>query len=159
MRVTVVLAATLLLVARVSFAEPVPAPAPGAQPQPQQVETIEWYGWQVFAADAASSALFVVSANNNLDYGAYASVVTLGLAAPMIHLAHHRPGAAAASLALRIAVPLIAIAVGQSSSCSTHAEEFCALGAAAAAFLAGYVVVEAIDILGLSWETKRVRPA
>jgi hypothetical protein len=79
--------------------------------------TKRWYGWQVLAADTASFTTFMLGAMNADQTGGNTPLMVVGgggyfLAAPIIHLAHHRPGAAAGSVGMRVLLPLVAAEIG-----------------------------------------------
>lgn len=98
-------------------------PAPGAslaQPVPlaeRRERARRWYGWQTLTFDAA--ALGVGLTGVSLHDAHPGAGVVLGatgllgysLSAPFIHWVHARPGAAGASLALRLGLPLLTLGI------------------------------------------------
>jgi hypothetical protein len=143
------------------------ARADEAQEDHAPVTTSSWYGWQVLLADAASTTVVIVGINNNNNSGdtlADGGLVGLAIGAPIIHLVHRRWGAAIASAALRVAVPLaIGYWAGQSASCGTTPADtqgcgWGKIGATFGGFVLGAIIVEGIDVIGLSWDHKIVRP-
>lgn len=80
-----------------------------------------------------------------------AAVGSYLLVPPIIHLAHGRPGIAAASFGLRLGVPLggALFGVGASSGCG---DGYCRLAGAALGFVVGVVAASAIDAGALSNE-------
>jgi hypothetical protein len=100
-----------------------PAPLPEAR-RPRKV----WYGWQTLLSDAVALT-FLADGANQADRGASRGTTELGVGAaifagvpPIIHLAHERPGAFAASLAMR-GLPILWLAsdrtqCGQGWSCT-----------------------------------------
>lgn len=130
-----------------------PTAAPGVQPW-----TERWYGWQVLIADASSFGFFVLAVDAaNQSYGqsstADALMVVGGggyfLAAPIIHLGHHRVGAAVASLAMRVVLPIVAGEVGLGAQrCPTPGTEDygnCGLQGAAEGVVVGALVASVVD--------------
>jgi hypothetical protein len=81
--------------------------------------TTEWYGWQTLLADGGSLALLLggaatTSSRSSGTAGALllGSLATYSLGAPIIHLAHNRPGAALGSFGLRWGVPFVGALLG-----------------------------------------------
>jgi hypothetical protein len=166
--------------ARGAFAEdasaedtPVPlAPqvrAPSAQP-PRR-----WYGWQLLINDAASLSLLVGGLSMSKgalyqpDTPVMANVMaTIGIAgywtgAPVLHLVHGRPKAAAGSLALRFASPIVGGALGYGlASCSKAAqsEEWipCGLAELVLGFSAGVLTATILDASLLAWSPLEPAP-
>lgn len=112
------------LLARAGWAraEEVPRPAPVRLPSPAPAS--HWYGWQTLATDAGGATLIAASAvpEGRHQYILAGSLVvagltTLVLGAPVVHAAHDRWGAAAASLALRTVLPGLAV-LAASQPCS-----------------------------------------
>jgi hypothetical protein len=67
----------------------------------EQPKKSTWYGWQTLAADAGVVGATVATRNAYVFVGGYS------LAAPIVHWAHGNVIEGFASLALRIAVPLV----------------------------------------------------
>lgn len=114
-------------------ATPTGATATGPEPHTE----LRWYGHQNLLADGVGIGLLAV--HPALGVG------TVVLGSPVVHLVHERPGAAAASLTLRLVVPIAALAV--STKCSQEAclpDPTPALAALALGIL--------VDDLALSWE-------
>ncbi|MEP7052274.1 MAG: hypothetical protein ABJB12_18050 [Pseudomonadota bacterium] len=157
---------------------PIPQPAgpvraPSAQPAPLQRActptqptaapfvqpwTERWYGWQVLIADASSFGLVTLGvAGTNQSYGqsnTARSLVLVGsggyfLAAPIIHLSHHRVGAAVGSLAMRVVLPVFAGAVGASAQTCPRpgAEDWgnCGLEGAVEGVIVGAILASVVD--------------
>ncbi len=76
---------------------PATTPALALQAEPEGS-----YRWQVFAADGASLALLVSGSKTGATVGAVGYL----LAAPIVHMGHDEGGRAAASLALRVGLPI-----------------------------------------------------
>lgn len=114
-----------------------PPTASVAEPRP--TSKLRWYGYQNFLADGIGLGVFP------LQPGVSVGVVMFGSA--LIHEGHGRPGAAAASLALRVAIPAAILLASPTSDCGG---DFCLPDArpALVALLCGMLV----DDLALSWE-------
>jgi hypothetical protein len=88
---------------------------PTWQQDPPVATESHWYGWQPLLTDGGAIALPIIASTFNnepattvaLCAGAGAFV----LGAPIVHLAHGRPGAFALSLGLRLALPALGFAV------------------------------------------------
>jgi hypothetical protein len=155
---------------------PVPAwAADSAKPQPvspdHDTPNVErhWYGWPAVALDAGALLATVSSAMVESDaFGGVAfgtGVALYGLGAPIVHLAHERPGIAVASLGLRasaVFVPLVLIPsdgrcpadneYDDSKYCQPRAKKLLLIGGAS--ILAAMIVDDAV----LAWE-ERAEPA
>jgi hypothetical protein len=85
---------------------------PGSGKPPAVATETRWYGWQTLLTDGGAVALPVVAATSrNEPLTAVALVAGAGvfaLGAPIVHLAHGRPGAFGLSLGLRLALPALA---------------------------------------------------
>jgi len=152
-------------------------PAPQVR-EPSALTERHWYGWQTLASDGASLGLMLAGIVTAAEHaGLYddetpvmANVAaTLGLAgyaagAPVMHLVHERPGAAAASLGLRLALPLLGGALGaQSQTCpppSTSGDDYgnCGLGGLVLGLSAGVLAAVIIDATALSFERVEAEP-
>jgi len=97
-------------------------PKPPEPPAP--TTQAHWYGWQIFLIDAAGAVPFAVAAAAK---SSSAEVPTGVLwinaylfGGPIVHIAHHRPGVAGLSFALRLGLPIlggmVALGAGGSSS-------------------------------------------
>ncbi len=91
----------------------------GAARADEPAPETRWYGLQTMAADAVSTTLFLLGPQDVIIKGSERpAFIALGLAGyfalpPLIHWAgHDRPGAALASLGLRVGVPLAGALVG-----------------------------------------------
>lgn len=97
---------------------PTPEPVPQAEPLPADYTAS--YRGQTLGADAAAVGLVLLAAagvggqshQSNTTSLLELAAATYVLGGPMIHLLHDRPGRAAASLALRVAAPLVFAMVG-----------------------------------------------
>ncbi|MDB4933743.1 MAG: uncharacterized protein JWP87_715 [Labilithrix sp.] len=158
-------------------AAPAPAPAPdsGAQlafaPPPYRyaytgtarpTSTRRWYGWETLMADGISlvvvpAVAIAVVPSRNGDNGGTAvglAAASYALAPPIVHLAHGRPGIAAASLGLRLGVPVGGAMLGAAVA-GDCGGSFCRLGPAAAGFVVGMVVATTIDAAVFAFEPRR----
>jgi len=101
-----------------------------------------WYGWQTLATDGAAIALVAIgvengagdifSQNRTAEAVATAGLGTYLIGAPVVHLAHRRPGVALGSLGLRIGAPFLGymaastlegcVGSDNANSCGSNAE-------------------------------------
>jgi hypothetical protein len=91
-------------------ASPDAAAAPPAPAAPPPAARRQWYGYQTLIVDGASLVTAPI-------------VVGLGglvLGGPIVHLVHHRPLAALASLGLRTALPTAGAYIGLSAAGTCH---------------------------------------
>jgi hypothetical protein len=149
-----------------------PRSVPVAVAVPIQVETrSHWYGWQTLSTDGAALGFLVLSgalASDNSDSGGAGvdSFVLLGvgmytLGGPIVHAAHQNWGAAAASLGLRVGLPLTGILFGSAvDTCGPKSDaDVCeAVGPAFGALL-GMGAAIAIDAAALGYEEVPVTSA
>jgi hypothetical protein len=104
-----------------------PRSAPDPVAVPIQVETRRnWYGWQTLSTDGAAFSLLVLGgsliSNDNTDSGVVVtdsfvilSAASYALGGPIVHAAHQNWGTAAASLGLRVGLPLTGILIGSAA--------------------------------------------
>jgi hypothetical protein len=115
-------------------------PAPALEPS---------YRGQTALVDAAAVGLMVLAGSTNNQGLADAGLGTYLLGAPIVHYAHHRPGRAAGSLALRVGLPVLGVIVGvKTHSCGGAGPDLCDEGPGAEAvvgLLAGMVAASVID--------------
>lgn len=111
---TALLTAALLLIATPALAQSAPPPVayydPYYYPPPAKPKR-EWYGWQTLATDGAAFMMVYGASQSRGRDGAplaYGALATYSLGAPIVHLAHNKPGSAFGSAALR-SLPAIAI--------------------------------------------------
>ena len=71
-----------------------------------------WYGWQLLVTDGASVAVFTAGASAGSTSPVMVRLAGYLVGAPIVHLAHGRPGAAAGSLGLRALLPILGVYVG-----------------------------------------------
>jgi hypothetical protein len=117
-----------------------PPPARRFAPPPQSEP--EWYGGTVLIVDAASVLALVALPP--------AGVAGFGLGGPAVHVAHGRPGAAAGSLAVRLAAVLGAIALSMPTAECEDTGKNCGSGLEVVAPLLGAIPFDAVF---LSWTT------
>jgi hypothetical protein len=146
------LVVVLLLVAT-AHADPPGMTAPTASPVDHG--DIDSYRLQTAMSDAAALAMFVIAAKS--EDGDATATIGLGIyvaGGPIVHLIHHHNGRAVASLALRVALPFLAGAVGAgiaSGNCGGDCNDpFAALGGAVIGAVVGAGAASAIDIGYLS---------
>ncbi len=141
------------------LAVPVPLPAPVPVEVPDSS-----YRIQTALADAAAVGLVIAASKaQNGDQLGTAAVGMYALGGPAVHLFNHHPGRAAASLALRIGLPMLGALIGGSiGQCSSNCgeDDYSGLAGALLGMLTGAVVASAIDIGYLSrGETAMAQPA
>jgi hypothetical protein len=91
----------------IAFADP----APGLASTPDRPERRTWYGHHLLVTDAAllGFGLAIFASGGDEPFVPVAATFASGA---IVHLIHARPGAAAASLALRLGLPLLGWAAG-----------------------------------------------
>jgi hypothetical protein len=141
-----------------------PAPAsaaPGATPPASirlEVEPeveYEHYGWQIVIADGITTALAFNGQGSS-------ALLVYSLAGPIIHGAHQQGGRAAASLALRLGLPLLsawAWSKYAQSGCAPSDDDCETEGAVAIGLLLGVVTAMVIDDTVLAHAAKPRRTA
>jgi len=102
----------VLALARVAAAEPpgMTVTPPGLAPVielPAPVALEPGYRNQTAIADGIGVGLFLIGISTQSDPVGYLWLGTYLGGAPLVHLAHHRPGRAAGSLALRVGLPIL----------------------------------------------------
>jgi hypothetical protein len=108
-----------------------------------------WYGWQTLLVDAVSIAAMPAA---GVGFGGYL------LGAPIVHATHDRWGIAAASLGLRVALPVAgAIAGLKFANCApqmanTEGGDWCGVGEAIVGVGLGMLTAIAIDAAVFSYE-------
>ena len=110
MRIAVLI---LALSATTAAAEPpglTPLVEPAAPPPSEPLEAS--YRAQTAGADAAALGLVFVAAGTKSGGVSQLALGTYMFGAPLVHLAHHRPGRAAGSLALRVGLPILGGVIG-----------------------------------------------
>jgi hypothetical protein len=131
-----------------------------------QVETRRnWYGWQTLSTDGAAFSLLVLGgsliSNDNTESGVVVtdSFVILSAAsyvfgAPIVHAAHQNWGTAAASLGLRVGLPLTGILIGSAADrCGANNDsELCGAVGPGFGALLGISAAIAIDAAALAYE-------
>jgi len=146
--------------------EPAPAPAPApvaAPPVPpadatwrgrvDHQEETSWYGWQTLLADGTSLLVLPIAAG--VSQSSALGVVAVGgyfLAPPFIHGAHGRWGMFAASLGLRVVVPVIGGLLGAAADGDCRGE-LCIPVGAVIGVVSGVLAAVALDASLLSYET------
>jgi hypothetical protein len=145
-----------------------PRPVPVPVAVPTQVETRrQWYGWQTLSTDGAALSLLVLSgallSNDNSDSGGFAldsvelAAGTYVLGGPIVHAAHQNWGAAAASLGLRVGLPLTGILFGSAGCANDSDTHLC--GAVGLGALLGIGTAIAVDASALGYEQVPVTSA
>ena len=112
-----------------------------------------WYGWQTLISDG-TSLLLVPLLGTRIASGETVAYVAVGgylLGAPVVHLAHGRPGMAAASLGLRVVMPLAGALVG--AGLERCRGDLCGLGGALVGGALGVISATVIDAAALTHET------
>jgi hypothetical protein len=152
----VITASILLALASVARAEP-----PGLTP-PSPVDNSDTgsYRLQTLGFDAAALGLGIAAVKRDSDALLEAAAVAYVGGPALVHLYHHHPGRAAASVALRVGLPLLGALIGLSSvnTSSPDCDE-CGIGAGILGFAIGSITASAIDIGYLSRGEDRAAPA
>ena len=120
--------------------------APSAPP----VTTTEWYGWQVAAADGAALGIGIASEQPEIALG------WIGTGAA-VHAVHHHYGRAVLSVGMRLGLPILGMAIGESSAKGCNGD-LCDLGPTLAGGLVGMGAAEIIDLVQ-STDEHEVLPA
>ncbi len=126
-----------------------------AQPTLARKPRSRWYGWQTLITDGASLAMLMGGASANDSAGTWVALsgLTYALGGPIVHWAHGNGGKGAASLGLRLGLPvglgLLGYACGSAISGGKDygAAVFGALG-----FVVGFPAAMAIDSAALARE-------
>ena len=138
-------------------AEP-PAVTGGPRRHEREVET-EWYGWQTLIADGTSVLVLPIVAG--FARSPTLGVVALGgyfLAPPFIHGAHGRWGMFAASLGLRVVMPVVGGLLGAAVEGGDCGGDICVPVGAALGVAVGALGAVALDASLLSYETVDADP-
>jgi hypothetical protein len=119
-----------------------------------------WYGWQTLMTDGVAVALLATGIEAQSGGVAALSGATFALGAPIVHLAHGRGGAAAASLGIRVGMATVGLFGGAwMESCSSHTSEdegtVCGMQGATIGLLAGAAGAMIIDAALLAHEDVR----
>ena len=110
---TVLLAGALVTSSTAAHADEAPAPA--------------WYGWQIMASDAAFLTVGILGEEVNDEVAWGVAAPGLVLAPAGIHLAHGRGKAALGSLALRVGLGALGVAIA-STTCEAEDSDEDSLG-------------------------------
>ncbi len=169
MRLVVLATATLLALTALSItpASAQPGLAPPGQAtawerpptyvhyQPETTTTA--YGWQVFAADAASWALFVSTVDGANDGLATVGAMGMFFGGPAVHLAQGNTKGAGYSLLARTALPLAGGLLG-AATCDESEDDWGCLGSTMLGVTLGYGTALVIDYFHLAKKTKVTTP-
>jgi hypothetical protein len=129
-------------------------PTMARKPKPRT----RWYGWQTLITDGAAFAMLVgagATSNNENSSGALlaASGLTYALGGPIVHWAHLHGGIGAASLGLRLGLPvglgLVGLAIG---SAVGDGKDYAGIAGAALGFVVGFPAAIALDAAVLARE-------
>ncbi len=161
-----VLTAAIATSARAHADEPAtptspPAAAPAAAPLPRGFEREEetsWYGWQTLIADGTS--LLVLPIVAGVTQSPTLGAVAVGgyfLAPPFIHGAHGRWGIFAASLGLRVGMPVVGGLLGAAAQGDCRGDLCIPVGAAIGVAI-GVLGAVALDAALLSYEPEEHDP-
>jgi len=106
-----------------------------------------WYGWETLTVDAVSVAAMPLAG---------VGVAGYLVGAPIVHAAHDRWGAAAASLGLRVALPIAGayagVALANCGNSQRASEDWCGLGEAVLGLGVGMLAAIVIDAAVLGYE-------
>jgi hypothetical protein len=121
-----------------------------------------WYGWQTLLVDGGSLAVFAAALSVQSSQLGWFSGGTYALGPAVVHAAHGRGGAAAASIALRLGLPLVASIIGMGIGGNCEAGQGGCIGplssSTTGALLGagvGMVIAMGIDAAVLSYESTR----
>jgi hypothetical protein len=154
-----------LAVSTTAAAEP-----PGLTPPTVEEGGAPSYRAQLIVSDVVGTSLLVGGIGQAFSDGEPAQpvftlgLVTYGFGAPIIHLVHHHPGRALASLALRVAAPIVTAGIGsQLRTCFVTSSADCNVDEAAASHagigaLIGALSAMAVDTVWLG-AAEPARPA
>jgi hypothetical protein len=137
--------------ARAEEASPAPVP-----PTPPAAEGPGSYRLQVAAASAATLGSLALGLSVEAKIDPLADVLmTAGfggyfVAAPTVHLVHRNYGRAAASLGMRLVLPVVGGMVGASMATCHEGEWLCGLSELGTGMFAGGVVASALDVAFLA---------
>lgn len=113
-----------------------------------------WYGWQILGLDALGASMFWLPRSYGYDdtydrdhAAAREAVLVYAISGPAVHVAHRRYGRAAASVAVRLAGPLLLGTLGGRSATGDAGQT-----AAVPGLAAGAVISSLVDALALGWE-------
>jgi len=136
--------------AATAHAEP-PGLTPVAPVSETVTEELPSYRWETALADGATIAMGIAASKSNSD----GLVVVAGylLGAPLVHLVNNHGDRAAASLGLRVGLPIVGLLVGGAigrSQCDAYCDNESDIAFAVLGTLTGVVAASAIDIGYLS---------
>jgi len=147
-----------------------PEEAPSAPPEaateppasaPPAPAALEWYGWEILAADGAGIALgFAASAAGASQVGAVYGL-TYWAVPPFIHILHQNPWRGGQSFLLRLGLPFAGALVGGIAGAGAGADFF-GFGPVLyvmSGFVIGALSAIVIDIAFLAWGPARPAPA
>jgi hypothetical protein len=143
------LVVSMLLVAT-AHADPPGMSSPAAPAEPSWIDS---YRLQTALCDAAALALFAMSAHADGDAALGAGLTAYIAGAPIVHLFHHHNERAAASLALRVFLPIIGAAIGAAigkSQCDAGCDNDSDFAGEAFGLIGGAIAASAFDIGYLS---------
>ncbi|HEY1549374.1 MAG TPA: hypothetical protein VGG28_16220 [Kofleriaceae bacterium] len=124
-----------------------------ADPSTAEPSDADSYRLQTALCDVAALSLFAMSARSDGDAGVAIGFATYVAAAPIVHMFHHHGERAAASVALRVVLPLIGGALGASagkSQCDAGCDNDSDIAGTAVGVIVGAIAASAIDIGYLS---------
>ena len=134
---------------------PSPSPTPSDESPPFSHATDEttWYGWQTLTLDALSIGTVLATQGD-------ATVGFVGYLAgpPIIHAIHGNVGKGAASVGLRLGLPVVGGGIGLSFASCNGPYGWCRLEAFGLGFLGGMGAAVAIDSAALAYERRPQRP-
>jgi hypothetical protein len=133
---------------------PATKPAALPPPAPKRTEVARWYGDKTLMTDGGALAFALAGAisgdNGEPLFWIAGSGYVLG--APIVHLVHGNPGRAAASLGLRVALPIAFFGVGTTME-DCHGQDFCGFGSFVIGVPIGMAAAIALDAAVLARDT------
>ena len=168
MRLTIVLTVTFLcLLAAPALAQPgqtapgqtsaYAAPPPAYVQQYQAETTTTKYGWQIFAADAASWAIIAAAGDGSSEGLATVGAMGVFLGGPIVHLAQGNTSGAGYSLLARTALPLGGALLG-AAACDDSGDDYGCIGTMMLGLTVGYGSALVIDWFYLAEKTEVTGP-
>jgi len=120
-----------------------------------------WYGGELLTADALGAAVFLVGASSDSEVGNLAAIGATGslaLTPAILHARHGNMGRAAASLGMRVGLPVLGAAIGSATCTEDPSSDdwFQCLGSALGGFAVGALAAVIIDDGLLAWESRPV---
>jgi len=133
------------------LSHPVSEPVTVPPPPSELAEAERWYGGYTLLTDGFSLASAIAGALAEPDGGPFFLIAGSGylFGGPIVHLVHGNPGRAAASLGLRVALPIAFVGVSAALD-DCHGRESCGLGSLVIGVPLGMAAAIALDAAALA---------